>query len=136
MENQIIRTKIVQRENNKETCAALEMTEEEFQKIISIYGKGEPTIRELKPYSERLQEAQKATLPGEELKEQNFETVDTDGFEKTVILLWGWITTLQRELTGDKGLRIEIKYDPKALKTQLAVYTPTKDVSDGRQTGF
>ena len=70
MENQIIRTKIVQRENNKETCAALEMTEEEFQKIISIYGKGEPTIRELKPYSERLQEAQKATLPGEELKEQ------------------------------------------------------------------
>ena len=136
MENKIIRTKIVQRENNKETCSALEMTEEEFQKIISIYGKGEPTIRKLKPYSERLQEAQKAALPGEELKEQNFETVDTDGFEKTVILLWGWITTLQRELTGDKGLRIEIKYDPKALKTQLAVYTPTKDVSDGKQTGF
>lgn len=40
MENQIIRTKIIQRESDKETCAALEMTEEEFQKIISIYGKG------------------------------------------------------------------------------------------------
>mgnify|MGYP000458940344 CR=1 FL=1 len=39
MENQIIRTKIIQRESDKETCAALEMTEEEFQKIISIYGK-------------------------------------------------------------------------------------------------
>ena len=135
MENQIIRTKIVQRENNKETCAALEMTEEEFQKIISIYGKGEPAVRELKPYSERLQEAQKAALPGEELKEQNFETVDTDGFEKTVILLWGWITTLQREFIKDGGLRIEIKYDPKALKTQFAVYTPTEDVPDGKQTG-
>ena len=136
MENQIIRTKIIQRESDKETCAALEMTEEEFQKIISIYGKGEPAVRELKPYSERLQEAQKAALPGEELKEQNFETVDTDGFEKTVILLWGWITTLQREFIKDGGLRIEIKYDPKALKTQLAVYTPTEDVPDGKQTGF
>ena len=136
MQNKTAYTKLIRRDETGETTAALDMTEEEFQKIISIYGKGEPTIRELKPYSERLQEAQKAALPGEELKEQNFETVETDGFEKTVVLLWGWITTLQRELTGDKGLRIEIKYDPKALKTQLAVYTPTKDVSDGKQTGF
>ena len=72
MENQIIRTKIVQRENNKETCAALEMTEEEFQKIVSAYGKGSQTVRELKSYSERLHEAQKQRFR-RELKEQNLE---------------------------------------------------------------
>lgn len=136
MQNKTAYTKLIRRDETGETTAALDMTEEEFQKIVSAYGKGSQTVRELKSYSERLHEAQKAALPGEELKEQNFGTVDAEGFEKTVILMWGWIRTIQKELTGEKGLRIEIKYDPKALKTDFAIYTPTEDALDGKQTGY
>lgn len=74
------------------------MTQEEYNQIISQFGIGRRSELKLVRYSEALKRAQAATLPEEELTEENFGRVDTDGFEKTVVLLKCWLDMMMREM--------------------------------------
>ena len=134
MQNKTAYTKLIRRDETGETTATLDMTEEEFKKIISIYGKGEHTTQKLQPYTDRLHDAKKAALPGEELKENNFNGADKEVFEKAVVLMMGWAEMLEREMLKNRGFRIKVKYNPEALKTDFAIYTPTEHASDDKQT--
>lgn len=92
----------------------------------------EATLAEIrKSYSERLKEAQAAVFPNEELKEQNFNSVNTEGFEKIVVGLKHWIEMTLRAIQEHKSFRIEIKYNAEAAKTDFCIYTPTKDEKGG-----
>ena len=67
------------------------------------------------PYEQALGFAKASTFPNEELREENFNRVNTDVFEKA------------------DDFRIEIKYNAKAKKTDFAIYTPTKSEKDDIQ---
>lgn len=75
-------------------------------------------------YSEALAQAQVATFPKEELKEENFNRVNTDGFVKSVVLLKHWAEMVERVMLKEKNFRIEINYNAEAQKATFAIYTP------------
>ena len=90
-------------------------------------------------YFEALEKAMKAAQPGEELIPENFNRVNTEGFEGLVVILKRWSemifdavfqlnTTLKRN-----GFRMELIYNAETKKTSLAIYTPTKDGKDGNK---
>lgn len=54
-------------------------------------------------YSGALKKAQESALPDEELKEQNFNRVNTDGFQKAVVLLSRWIEMTMGELFKNRS---------------------------------
>ena len=82
-------------------------------------------------YSEAMAKAQAAVFPDEELKEENFNRVNTDGFEKAVALMKRWTEMLQRVMFEKHSFRIEINYNAEANKTDFAIYTSTKGGKDG-----
>lgn len=90
-------------------------------------------------YSDALKKAQESALPDEELKEQNFNRVNTDGFQKMVVLLSRWIEMTMGELFKNRNFRIEITYNAEERKTDFAIYTPKECDLDGngleRSTG-
>lgn len=116
-----------------ETTEVLEMTQEEYNQIISQFGTGRKSEQKLVHYSEALKKAQAAVFPDEELTEENFSRVDTDGFEKAVVLLKCWSDMTMREIFKKRNFRIEINYNAEAKKTDFAIYTPIKDGKDGIQ---
>lgn len=88
------------------------------------------------PYKDRLELAQVATLPGEELKEENFNGVNTEGFEKAVVLLKHWAEMTLKEMQKQKSFRIEIKYNAEARKTDFCIYTPIEHGSSDTQPEY
>ena len=85
-------------------------------------------------FTEALMLAQAAVFPEEELKIENFNRVNTEGFEKAVVLLKCWAEMTMREMCKEKNFRIEINYNAEAKKTTFAIYTPTaKEQSDSQQ---
>lgn len=77
-------------------------------------------------YSEALAQAQAAVFPDEELKEENFNRVNTDGFEKSVVMIKHWAEMVERVMLQKQNFRIEINYNAEAKKTDFAIYTPTE----------
>lgn len=75
-------------------------------------------------YSEALAQAQAAVFPDEELKEENFNRVNTDGFEKSVVMIKHWAEMVERVMFKKQNFRIEINYNAEAKKTDFAIYTP------------
>ena len=59
--------------------------------------------------------------------------VNTDGFEKAVVLLKHWADMTMREIFKKRNFRIEIKYNAEERKTSFAIYTPIEDVKDDIQ---
>lgn len=116
-----------------ETTEILKMTQEEYNQIISIYGTGQKSEQKLVHHSDALALAQAAVFPDEELKEENFNRVNTDGFEKAVVLLKHWADMTMREIFKKRNFRIEIKYNAEEKKTDFAIYTPIEDGKDGIQ---
>lgn len=66
------------------------------------------------PYFDILGRAQAAVFPDEELKAENFNLVNTEGFEKAVVLLKCWAEMTMREMCKEKNFRIEINYNAEA----------------------
>lgn len=91
-------------------------------------------MEKLDSWSEKLKEAQEAAKTGEELKEENFNRVNADGFEKMIALLECWGRIALKALLRNESVRIEINYNADEKKTDFAIYTPKADVSDGTQT--
>lgn len=120
-------TSITRTTDNGEVTEVLEMTQEEFDRVVSLYGTRKRTEQKLIPYSEALERAQAAVFPEEELKEENFNRVNTEGFEKAVVLLKCWAEMTMREMFKKRNFRIEINYNAEAKKTDFAIYTPTED---------
>ena len=116
-----------------ETTEILKMTQEEYNQIISIYGTGQKSEQKMVHYSDALALAQVAAFPDEELKEENFNRVNTDGFEKSVVLLKHWADMTMREMFKKRNFRIEIKYNAEERKTSFAIYTPIEDGKDDIQ---
>lgn len=116
-----------------ETTEVLKMTQEEYNRIISIYGTGQKSEQKLVHHSGALALAQAAVFPDEELKEENFNRVNTDGFEKAVVLLKHWADMTMREMFRKRNFRIEIKYNAEERKTSFAIYTPIEDEKDDIQ---
>lgn len=85
------------------------------------------------PYGIALERAQAAVFPDEELKEENFNRVNTDGFEKAVVLLKHWAEMVQQVMFKKKNFRIEINYNAEAGKTDFAIYTPTEHGEENSQ---
>lgn len=134
MESQKSSTYIRQLTEDKEVVAVLEMTEKEFNQTVSLYGTGKRTEQKLVHYKDALARAQTATFPDEELTEENFNRVNTDGFEKAVVLLKYWAEMTMREMFKKRNFRIEINYNAEARKTDFAIYTPTaKGQADNKQ---
>lgn len=117
--------------DNGEMSEVLEMTQEEFDQIVSKYGTGKRTEQKQVDYSDALKRAQAATFPREELKEENFNRVNTDGFEKAVVLLKYWAEMIMQEMLKKRNFRIEINYNAEVRKTDFAIYTPTQCGQDG-----
>ena len=117
-----------------EAVEVLEMSQKEYDKIISQYGTGERSEQKLVHYKDALARAQAATFPDEELTEENFNRVNTDGFEKAVVLLKYWAEMTMREMFKKRNFRIEINYNAEARKTDFAIYTPiAKGQADNKQ---
>lgn len=88
--------------------------------------------RELElPYSDALKRAQVATFSGEELKEENFNRANAEGFEKAVIMLKHWAEMVEKAMRENDSFRIEVNYNAEATKTTFAIYTPTTAGKDG-----
>lgn len=120
-------TSITRITDSGEVSEILELTQEEFDQITSEYGIGKRFEKIYVHYSEALAQAQAATFPDEELKEENFNRVNTDGFEKAVVLMNCWAAMAQRVMFEKHNFRIEINYNAEAKKTDFAIYTSTKD---------
>lgn len=104
----------------------LEMTQEEFDQIVSKYGTGKKSVQTQRRYNEVFAEAKTAKLPAYELTEENFNRINTDGFEKAVVLLKYWADMTMREMFKKRNFRIEINYNAEDRKTDFAIYTPTE----------
>lgn len=113
-----------------ETTEVLEMTQEEYNQILSRFGTGRKSKRKLVHYSEALKRAQAAVFPDEELAKESFNRIDTDGFEKAVVLLKCWSDMTMREMFKKRNFRIEINYNAEAKKTDFAIYTPIEGGKD------
>lgn len=77
--------------------------------------------------------AQAAALPGEELKTENFNRVNTEGFEKAVVLLKYWTEMTMREMFKESNFRIETNYNAEARETDFAIYTPTEHAGENNK---
>lgn len=119
-------TTIKRRDENGETKIPLKMTEEEFEQVVAEYTTGKRFEQKSTSYFERLKEAQAASRTGEELREENFNSVDTEGFEKAVVLLKHWTEMAMQALKESKKVRIVIDYNAEMLKTDFSVYTEIK----------
>lgn len=115
---------------SKEVMETLKMTKEEFDQIVSQYGTGQREERKTEKYEHALKRARAYALPDEELKEQNFNRVNMDGFQKAVVLLSRWTEMIMSELFKKRSFRIEITYNAEARKTDFAIYTPKECASD------
>lgn len=89
-----------------------------------------------KPYFDILGKAQAAVFPDEELKVENFNMVNTEGFEKAVVILKYWAEMTMREMFKKRNFRIEINYNAEAQKTTFAIYTPTKCNEENNKQEF
>lgn len=83
------------------------------------------------PLNKRLGYAKEADGLGEELKKENFNGVNTEAFEKAVIMLQSWAEMTMREMEKHKKFRIEINYNVEAKKTDFCIYTSIEAVKDG-----
>lgn len=129
-------TVIKRRSQTGEVEETLEMTQEEFDQIISQYSAGYRTFKKNIPYFHRIAAAQATARTGEELKMENINSVDKEGFEKAVCLMMVWSEMIFSELLKEEDFRIEIIYNAEAMKTNLFLYTPTKKhETDGTQPG-
>lgn len=81
-------------------------------------------------FIEALMLAQAAVFPEEELKIENFNRVNTEGFEKAVVLLKCWAEMTMREMFKKRNFRIEINYNAEAQKVDFAIYTPTEHAGE------
>ena len=124
------------RKNNANICISTEVEKQKCvvntkrTEVAAVMDKHEPDM----PYFDILGRAQAAVFPNEELKAENFNLVNTDGFEKAVVLLKCWAEMTMREMCKEKNFRIEINYNAEAKKTTFAIYTPTaKEQSDSQQ---
>ena len=115
---------------SKEVMETLKMTQEEFDQIVSQYGTGQREERKTEKYEYALKRAKVYALPDEELKEENFNRVNMDGFQKAVVLLSRWTEMIMSELFKKRSFRIEITYNTEARKTDFAIYTPKECASD------
>lgn len=115
---------------SKEVMETLKMTKEEFDQIVSQYGTGQREERKTEKYEHALKRARAYALPDEELKEQNFNRVNMDGFQKAVVLLSRWTEMIMSELFKKRSFRIEITYNAEARKTDFAIYTPKECASN------
>ena len=65
------------------------------------------------PYFDILGRAQAAVFPNEELKAENFNLVNTEGFEKAVVLLKCWAEMTMREMKKTSALKLTTMRKPK-----------------------
>ena len=112
---------------DKEIIESLKMTEEEYDQIVSQFGTGHGTELKCTGYDEASRKAREAASPDEELTESNFNRVNTEGFEKAVVLLKHWAEMTMREMFSKRKFRIMIDYDADKKKTDFAIYTPVGD---------
>ena len=84
----------------------------------------------MESYDDALEKARASAFPDEELKEENFNRVNIDGFQKAVVLLSRWTEMIMSELFKKRSFRIEITYNAEARKTDFAIYTPKECASD------
>ena len=112
-----------------------ELKTQKRKEVAAVMDKHEPDM----PYFDILGKAQAAVFPDEERKAENFNLVNTDGFEKAVVLLKCWAEMTMREMCKEKNFRIEINYNAEAKKTTFAIYKPTekeKSHIEQEQTAF
>lgn len=115
-------TRITRRDENGERVESIEVTQEEFNQIVSKYSNGRSVTRKLIPRDECLNRIEQES--GGEMKLERFNSVDTDGFEKGVVLFAHWLETLEQEMLKNKSLRIVIDYNAETLKTNFYVSKP------------
>ena len=84
-------------------------------------------------YKKTLDEPRKSAHPNEELKWMNFNRVNTEGFEKGVVLFSRWLAIIEEAMFKQRNLRIEIIYNAEAEKAEMYVYTPKHDGTDNVQ---
>ena len=122
-------TTINRRGAEGEISASLNMTQEQFDQLVSMYSTGNLIEKRHTGLFERIKKATAEAPEGMELIFENFESVDTEGFEKTICWLSVFTEHIMREMQKNKSLHICINYDAEALKTDVAVYTPKQDTS-------
>lgn len=115
-------TTIVRRDESGERTEAIEVTQEEFNQIVSKYSMGRGGTRKLIPLDERTKRAEQEI--GEKMKLEKFHSVDADGFEKGVVMFARWLGSLEQAMLKNKSLRIVIDYNAETLKTDFYISKP------------
>ena len=136
MAQQLASISIHRQADDGESTEILRMTQEEYDQIISCYGTGKRFEYKMVDYDEDFERAQAAVLPNEELREENFNRVNTGGFEQTVVLLNRWSEMAMSEMFKERNFRIEINYNAKDKKSTFAIYTPMASAQDDNEQEY
>ena len=113
------------------------LQEQRWKEINSSFNhtkrkKGTDTAkRKYKNYWKAFADAKKDAHPDEELRLNLFNTVNTDSFERAIIIFSYWMEYMRRAMLGKKNFRTEIIYNAEEQKTEFRVYTPKESEKDG-----
>lgn len=114
-----------------EIIESLKMTKEDYDQVVSKFGTGHRVERKMVGYYETLDRAHAAASPDEELTEENFNWVNTEIFEKAILILKYWAEMTLNAILKNKNFRISINYNAEVKKTDFVIYTPVTGAQDG-----
>ncbi len=120
-------TIIQQITDEKMVTDVLDLTQEEFEKLIKQYSNGFHSEQKYIPFT--LEDAKKLKKDREELVGKG--SIRTEGFENTVVFLMTLMEQIWQVSQINKSFRMELFYNAETLKTNYCFFAPTdKSVSD------
>lgn len=117
----------------KMTTDTLNMSQQEYKKLVSQYSTGFHSEQKYIPFTQ--EDAGKLVRDDEVL--MGTGDVRTEGFEKTVAFLMTLMEQIWQVTQKNKSFRMELFFDAETLKTNYCFFAPTdKSASDDIHSGF
>ncbi len=116
--------KIVRMDDTGKFSQYLDMSPEEFEKIVSTYGKSEGSMLHSVPYEERLKQMQEDTGLTDELELAICAGADTDCLQQALAIVGSWLKELLDTTLKYKKCRAVLEYDAELRKSNFSIYKP------------
>ena len=126
MKKELAFTKITRRDEHGEESAGLDLTKEEFEQIVNKHTNGHRDLKQSVSREKRMEEIKFEHEKLKNLELLDYRRVDTDGFEKGIVLFANWITSIEKQMRANKKLRIVIDYDAELLKADMSISRVTE----------
>lgn len=122
-------TTIQRMSDGKMLTSALDLPQEEFEKLIQQYSNGLYSEQKYIPFTQ--EDAVNLARNNEELIAKC--CVKTEGFEKAVVFLMSLMEQIWQVSNKYKRFRMELSYDAESLNTNYVFFAPTdQSESDGK----